>query len=142
MGDAFDFRLSLDGQEFSVVREDLIVEEQSPEGISAARMGDGFVAFDTKLTEELILEGKMRDFLRKMQVKRKDIGLEIEDRIEISYRSSSAGLASMLEKFKEFICGELLCVKMEAAGEGSALLHRLDIGEDVVEVEVKKVSRL
>jgi hypothetical protein len=54
----------------------------------------------------------MRDFLRQMQVLRKDEGLEIEDRIYIVYKTDSPKSRAMLENYKDFICSELLCLEI------------------------------
>jgi isoleucyl-tRNA synthetase len=48
--------------------------------------GEGFVvALDTEITPELKLEGVVRDLIRQIQDMRKDAGLEIIDRIRLTY---------------------------------------------------------
>ena len=55
--------------------------------------GDGFaVALDTAITPELALEGVARDLIRQINGMRADAGLELTDRINVTYPSSDGDL--------------------------------------------------
>lgn len=110
---SFEYKIDVDGETFTLDKDDLLIEEKDPEHLSTAQYYDGWAAFDTRLTEELISEGNMREFLRRMQVLRKDQGLEIEDRINIVYRTDSPKGKAMLENYNDFICSELLCLELK-----------------------------
>jgi isoleucyl-tRNA synthetase len=86
--------------------------EERTEGTSVVEFEEGCLFLDTELTGDLIREGAMREFLRKAQVMRKKLGLQIEDRIVIRYGTGSTGLREALAFFKDHICSELLCLKM------------------------------
>jgi isoleucyl-tRNA synthetase len=91
------------------------------------------------LTQELVIDGLMRDFLRQMQVLRKDVGLEIEDRIAVIYKTDSEKVKAAIETYKDFLCSELLCVQItEDVNHTSEKRFRIS-GEEVF-VEIKKMQ--
>ena len=55
----------------------------------------------------------MRDLLRRLQVLRKDSGLEIEDRIHLRWTSDSERIARAFERWGEHMAAELLCLSCE-----------------------------
>lgn len=91
----------------------LLIEEIEPAGKSTAAFNGGWLAVDTEITEELRREGLMREFLRRVQVLRKDIGLEASDRIKIIYQTSSKMIKEVVEQYQDYICDELLCVSFQ-----------------------------
>lgn len=60
------------------------------------------------LTEELKLEGKMRELVRQIQEARKEAGLEVDDRIKLSI----FGAHAIIEKFEQEIKRETLAVEI------------------------------
>ena len=66
----------------------------------------------TDLTPELIAEGLARDVVRLIQDRRKDIGCEYTDRIEIGLLTSSAELATAIQNFREYLAQETLALKV------------------------------
>jgi isoleucyl-tRNA synthetase len=77
----------LEGDEFEV-------RVRAREGFAVAD-GSGFaVALDTEMTPELALEGRARDVIRQVQDMRKDTGLQLTDRIRVTYPSSDADVWS------------------------------------------------
>jgi len=67
---------------------------------------------DTELSQDLIQEGFAREFVNKVQNMRKEMDLDVMDRISISYQAS-AKLNTALENFSDFICAETLANKIE-----------------------------
>ncbi|MBW2734781.1 MAG: isoleucine--tRNA ligase [Deltaproteobacteria bacterium] len=106
------FSVEAAGETVALSRDDLLLISSSPENQSVAEDHGTWVAFDTTLTEELKLEGLMRDVLRRLQMLRKDVGLEIEDRIRLAYTSSSEELLAVFERFGEAMASELLCIEL------------------------------
>lgn len=93
--------------------------------------GGGFVLLDTKVTPELAAEGLARDAIRVVQQARKDAGLEVSDRIDLSLSAPTETLTALAE-FKDLIAAETLAldVNMTAAtvtdgsklGDGNEIL--------------------
>lgn len=113
---AFDagdsFPLIVDGQQYELSRDDVDLEEKETSEYAAVEDGGTMVAVYTAMDDELALEGLMRDLLRNLQVLRKELGLEIEDRITLSYATESAKMAQILTTWQEFLSDELLCVSL------------------------------
>jgi len=69
------------------------------------------VMLDTALTEELVAEGMARDVVRRVQMLRKEQGLEMENRIELRFATESEALKAAMDTWSEFIQTETLAVK-------------------------------
>jgi len=70
--------------------------------------GNGLtVALDISLTEDLINEGIARELVNRIQNIRKDAGLEVTDKIEISFLADD-DIKERIEKHSSYICSETL----------------------------------
>jgi isoleucyl-tRNA synthetase len=101
-----------DGQEYTILPEEVEVKAQAREGFAVAEEGAYVAALVTDLTPELIAEGLAREFVRRAQDLRKSAGLDVADRIEL-YIDASAGLRSALEAHQEYITNETLAVALK-----------------------------
>ncbi|HSD01165.1 MAG TPA: isoleucine--tRNA ligase [Gaiellales bacterium] len=80
--------------------------------------GEGFVvALDTEITPELRLEGIVRDLIRQIQDMRKDAGLEITDRIRLTYPERDGDVTRAFTEHREWIAAETLAVSVEPGAE-------------------------
>src|SRR5438270_322281 len=95
--------------------ENILLEELN---IKSARYhgGGGGITLDTRITEELKLEGLARDLVRKIQELRKQSGFAVEDRIRLFYEGDGV-LAQALERWRDYIATETLAM---AVAEGQA----------------------
>ena len=101
--------------------EEVYIERSAPDGFALAEETGLVVALDTRIDDELALEGRALDVIHELQRMRRDAGLELTDRIEIRYPGDD-GLAEVFEAHGERIAGETLAVKVEAAaGDGEGL---------------------
>jgi len=73
--------------------------------------GRGVVVLDCELTPELVAEGTARDLVRLVQQARRDAGLEVSDRIELSVWTSPR-IIEALEPHVAFMCAETLAVSL------------------------------
>jgi isoleucyl-tRNA synthetase len=78
--------------------EAIILEELNVKAIEYSEKGADQlgVRLDTKLTDELKQEGMMREIIRNVQQARKDAGLEVDDRIDLSLESSDDQLTTVV----------------------------------------------
>ncbi len=113
--DSFSVQLD-DGATIALGRDDLLLSSTAPEGQTVSEDRGTWVAFDTEISEELELEGLMRDLLRRLQVQRKEIGLEIEDRISLRWQSEGDKLQKVFAAWAETLAKELLCTDFERDG--------------------------
>ncbi len=75
--------------------------------VTAMLPGGGFVVLETAVTPELAREGHARDLIRTVQQARRDAGLEVSDRIELSL-SGDADLRAAVGAHEELIRSETL----------------------------------
>ncbi|MFH1514852.1 MAG: DUF5915 domain-containing protein [bacterium] len=107
-----DLELEVDG-ETVMVPEDMIIAEKV-EGSRFFIETDGQIhaALDTELSDELKIEGFAREAVRRIQVHRKDIGLDVEDRINLTACGDDA-LMKALSSMHEYISQEVLAEKFD-----------------------------
>ena len=88
--------------------EDMVdIRVNSKEGYDAAYLNDNFIVIDTKLNEDLILEGIAREIVSKVQNLRKESNFEVENRINLYYDGE---LDDVLSKFSDYIKKETLAI--------------------------------
>lgn len=109
--------LTIDGEDVVLEKDDLLVENIQPEGLSTQTDRDYTVSLDTNLTEDLIEDGFVREIISKVQTQRKESGFEIMDRIRLRY-SGNDRIASIIAANKDFISEEVLASEI-LAGEGT-----------------------
>jgi isoleucyl-tRNA synthetase len=92
--------------------EDLQVRLQAKEGWAAAQGHACVVVLSTELTPALVAEGLAREVVRCVQDRRKEMGCQFTDRIEIGLVTDSAELQAAVEQFREYIQNETLAVSL------------------------------
>ncbi len=113
-------RVSVLGHELAP--EEVFIERSAPDGFAIAEDAGLIVALDTRIDDELALEGRALDVIHELQRLRRDAGLELTDRIEIRYDDGD-GLNEVFERYGERIAGETLAVKVQAVpGERLAVV--------------------
>ncbi len=124
--------VSANGESYDVLPEEVEVRVTARAGYAVAAEGAYLAALVTDLTPELVREGLAREFVRRVQDLRKTAGLDISDRIRVSYQAS-AGLAEAVAAFREYIMNETLTVELSQAapGEGMAVVEDSFDGESV-----------
>ena len=92
----------------NVTTEDVIVTETPREGWSVASGEGETVALDLHLTPELRRLGTAREAIRLIQEARKNAGLDISDRIALTWSATDDDVALALREHGEQIAGEVL----------------------------------
>lgn len=100
--------VEVEGESYSLNQEDVEVYHEDIEGWLVANEKNVTVALDTSISEELKNEGIARDFVSKIQNIRKDIGLEVTDRIDIKVVSDDLFNTS-INILSDYIKNETLC---------------------------------
>ena len=103
----------IDGDTLELTPEDVLIQREEKKGLLVETDNLMTVALDTELSQDLIQEGFAREFVNKVQNMRKEMDLDVMDRIHISYKASKE-LNSALEKYSDFICSETLAFKLES----------------------------
>lgn len=120
----FSVKTKLDSEYLEILKDELNVKE--------IVVGDEN-QLDTTITPELALEGNAREIVRAIQILRKNGGMEITDRIKLSWSSTDEEIKQTFERFGDYIKNEVLADDMK---EGSGEAHK--INGFMVELRVEK----
>lgn len=91
------------------------------------------VVMNTTITDELKIEGAMRDLVRLVQNARKNAGLQVEDRIHLHIQTDNNAIQTALSTHKNTIMAETLAVSLSS--------QKLSRGhEETVKVEGQAVT--
>lgn len=100
------FTLKLGASEVDITLEDVEISSEDIPGWSVANEGNLTVALDIQVTDELKQEGIARDLVNRVQNLRKEMGLEVQDKIKISVEKNEELVNKSLENHKNYICSE------------------------------------
>ena len=98
--------------ELEILPDELILEEIPVKGYGISSGKNIIVGVCTEISEELKQEGLVRDLIRQVQNLRKDLGLKVEDRIEIEINGSPE-LNNAVESYESYFMNEVLGVKLD-----------------------------
>jgi isoleucyl-tRNA synthetase len=98
--------------------DEVLIEHRGKEGWALASEGGVTVALDTQLDDELRVEGRVLDLIHQLNLKRREAGLELTDRIVVTLPADDADL---IERHGDWIKAEVLAVSLEANGGTSDL---------------------
>ncbi len=127
LGDA-EVSALLDGRSLDVAGErisagDVVVNRTPQEGRVVAAEGPLVVVLDTDLTPELVTEGYARELVNRVQALRRDAGLDVTDRVRLSWASPDPEVARAFTEFGEFVAAEVLASHIAAdAGDDAAIV--------------------
>ena len=126
-----------DGTTADITAADLQIQRTEKDGMAVAT-GDGVtVALETALTPELEAEGFAREFVSKLQNIRKEMDLDVADRITVVCDAPETAAAS-LKTYSSYICEETLTTSLQfaALAEGT----ELDVNGVICKVTVARAS--
>ena len=95
-----------------------------------------FVILDTELTESLVAEGYVREFISKVQKQRKSNDYEVTDRIRIRYNCSDK-VAEALENVKDDIMDETLAETMDRA---ELICDATELNDEMIQFDLTKAE--
>jgi isoleucyl-tRNA synthetase len=114
--------VTLNGEKFSILPEEVEVIVQAKKGFSTASEGPYLAALTTQVTHELKLEGLAREFVRRVQNLRKSADLNVNDQIEIQY-SSSKIMAEAVKNQQVYISEETLAENLKQVQKPAGKFH-------------------
>jgi isoleucyl-tRNA synthetase len=131
--------LEVAGETVTLAEDDVLVQTESRGGLAVASDKGVTVAVDTELTPVLVQEGFARDVVRQVNNMRKDAGLEISDRIELSYQGAAGDVAAALTSFAEYVQQETLTVNLQSGSLIDArYTQTVSIGDQDVTLQLRK----
>jgi isoleucyl-tRNA synthetase len=130
-----------DGTTIDLDNEDIEVRLQAKPGWAAAQGKGSVVVLSTELTPELVAEGTARDIVRLIQDRRKDIGCEYTDRIEVGIVTESPDVAAAVSSFREFVIQETLAIEFRLGPLNGVESYSTRIADASVELFVRIVQK-
>ena len=124
-----------DGSTAEISAADLVIRREEKPGLVAASEGGVTIALATELTRELEEEGFARELVSRIQGLRRDLMLEVTDRIRIFCRVPEEW-RSAVDHYRNYICGETLAEELSA--EPTAEMQELEINGAACQVAVVK----
>jgi isoleucyl-tRNA synthetase len=121
---------------FDLVLEDVLISSEDIPGWSVASEGGITVALDITITEELKREGIARDFVNRVQNMRKDIGLEVLDKIAIEVEKNDEAVTAALEEHKDYISNETQALSL-VFSNSVADVTEVDMDDFMLKVRVQ-----
>lgn len=100
-------KLTIEGQEIELTKDDLLISTAQKEGYVAATDNGYTVVIDTNLSEELLEEGFVREIISKVQTMRKEADFEVQDHILVAYTGNDK-VAAIMAKNADYIASEVL----------------------------------
>ena len=127
--------IKLDGEDFTLTDEMVLISIKQKEGYASTSNNRTCVVLETELTEELILEGLAREFVRKVQSLRKDADFVITDHINIYYNGTET-IDKMLDMYRDYIMGEVLGEKLV---KDDKLEEYFELNDEKAAIKVERV---
>ena len=125
---------------FELNKDDVLITLKAEKGSESFLAKDLIVCLDTTISEQLRLEGVLRDLIRQIQLMRKEADFNIDDRIIIS-GSFKNELKDVISENKDYFMNEVLCTdiveNMENSDYNASFMHQ----NEKIEIHIKKVER-
>ncbi len=136
LNDTGVLKLSVDGTEVELTKDDLLIDTAQKEGYVSERDNTVAVVLDTALTPELVEEGFVREIISKVQTMRKEAGFEVTDKIFVAAEGNDK-ITRLMRDHEQEICGEVMANGMkDALADGYA--KEWNINGEKVTLSVKK----
>ena len=131
---AGEVHLDVDGQSVIVELADVEIINEDIPGWLVANDGNLTVALEVELNDELRNEGMARELINRIQNLRKECGLEITDRVNVSI-SPDERVKAAVDSFSDYIKGQVLADNVTLAENGG---HEVDLDGFNVHIDVTK----
>ncbi|MEL6558404.1 MAG: isoleucine--tRNA ligase [Bacteroidota bacterium] len=134
------YQLELDGESLELLSTDFEITSEDIPGWLVASEDGLTVALDITLSDDLKKEGVARDFVNRIQNLRKDNGLEVQDKIEISYFTADEFIVSALESNVDYIRKETQAIQL-VASDNQELGEALEMDDYQLRVSLKVIKQ-
>ncbi|MDP4221344.1 MAG: class I tRNA ligase family protein, partial [Bacteroidota bacterium] len=135
----------VEGENIRIERGEIEIVAEDVEGWLVSSEGGVTVALDTAISESLLLEGKARELVNRIQNARKAADFEVTDKIRIGIEPVSVLMRSAIEKHKSFISEETLAKELVynglkvVDGKGSPWSEETQIDDEPLTISIERV---
>ncbi|MCZ6634099.1 MAG: isoleucine--tRNA ligase [bacterium] len=128
--------LKLGGETVTLMLEDVQIHTDARESLAVVEDHGVLVALETALSEDLEDEGFAREFVHFVQNLRKEIGLDVSDRIELTVETGDR-LVQAIQKHIDYVRHETLCKVYSSADVPDG--HAGTINGESVRVAIRRL---
>jgi isoleucyl-tRNA synthetase len=125
LGEGGEIGISIDGVDHTLGPDDVTLALQPLEGYEVEAEAGHAVALQLELDEGLLREGLAREIVHAVQIARKEAGLEITDRIELTL-GGDAELIDAARAHQDYVAGEVLATAVVYDGADSGASAQID----------------
>jgi isoleucyl-tRNA synthetase len=119
-----------DGETYELTDEMVSFHTEAPSGVSGTRFtvgdADGNVYVDTELTDDVESEGYARDVVRRVQEMRKELDLDVDERIALAVDVTDERVAGFVADHDAYVAEETRAAELVLDGD-------LDVDPDLTE---------
>jgi len=130
------------GRAIDITGDKLEIRRIEKANLKILNEGTLTIGLDTEITSELSKEGDVRDLVRGVQNLRKELGLEVTNRISL-FLAGSGQLKSAWEAFSDYVASETLSSMVswvdEEAKSKIGEMREIEAGEEKWRVKIEKV---
>jgi len=128
----------IQNEKIKLTKQDFEIVESVKEHIAKTEIEDATLILDTKITPELEAEGLAREIIRRIQSMRKELDLDVEDKIFTEIKIDVDKINS-LKKWQAYIKGETRSDNITYIDKPSGkLVKKWDVDELEIEIGIKK----
>ncbi|PSP71108.1 isoleucine--tRNA ligase [Halobacteriales archaeon QH_9_66_26] len=129
------------GESVDLTEEMVTIVTETPETVAAAGFdveGGGTVYVDTALTEDIESEGYARDVIRRIQEMRKELDLDLEERVRVEFAVADDRIGELVREHEALIAEEVRADEFGAVEDG----HRREwtVEDTTVEIAVEPLA--
>jgi isoleucyl-tRNA synthetase len=125
LGEGGEIGIAIDGVDHTLGPDDVTLALQPLEGYEVEAEAGHAVALQLELDDELQREGLAREIVHAVQIARKDAGLEITDRIELTL-GGDPDLLDAARAHQDYLAGEVLALSVVYAGADGGASAQID----------------
>jgi isoleucyl-tRNA synthetase len=114
--------------------DDVTLRAESHDAFALAEDAGWAVALDLELDDALRAEGTARELVRALNDLRKEVGLDIADRIDVTV-SAADDVWTIVERHRDYVLAEVLALSLARADHGD---HKLDLDGAPLQVTLAK----
>jgi isoleucyl-tRNA synthetase len=127
--------VQVEGDAVELLLEEVLITSQDIPGWSVASDRGVTVALDVTLTDELKQEGVARDLVNRVQNLRKEMGLEVQDKINIIVSGDNELVNAAITSFGQYIQTETQALNLSVGEISGGTILDMDDFELVIKVE-------
>ena len=131
--------ISINSENIEIHEEELIIEEIPNNGLCVNGNRDFKIGLDVEITEDLKMEGIIRDLIRQVQNLRKKSNLNVSDRIEFAFLGNQK-IHDSIEKFKDYLMNETLIELISEDVEKLSFKEDFTIDNIKVSISISKIK--